>query len=555
LKKDIFYCVILILAAAALVSDFFINKGRLLTFDGVIHISTIGQFSQALADGDHLVRWSDKFANYGSPLPIFAHQVTSYGGALLTLLTGNVLFSYNFLYFLGAALSVIFFYIFLRQYVAGEAAFVGAFLFNFAPYRMLNIYARAALPEFFSSIWLPISLLAVVAFFQKKQWWGAPLFILSITFLALTHPMMLLVNMVIIVPFFAYTWWKHTQKKVYSLIFFSIFLGISFVLSAYYLVPLLIESKYIYLGLNDSYFVAESFLTFKNFFTLELWPYFYQNQTGMRGQFFQLGSIETVIMLAGMVYAVMRFYKTRTLDHIHLWIAVGIVSVLFTTKVAHILYTNISFLGNMQFAWRFLSAFIFVPPVLMALLLDKVPQKKLFVLIIVSMVCMLRFPQIYGKNYFLYPQSEFFFTKYNLHSANMNSIWTGRTEEYPVKETKPEIIEGEGVITDAQVHNSWRSYQISANTPLRMVDNTFYFPGWTVEIDGVSTPIEFQDPVFRGIITYKIPQGDHTVRVSFKDTKVRMLSTLLSLMGLFGLGVITCLLYYPKSRKKLLQYL
>jgi hypothetical protein len=88
-----------------------------------------------------------------------------------------------------------------------------------------------------------------------------------------------------------------------------------------------------------------------------------------------------------------------------------------------------------------------------------------------------------------------------------------------------------------------------------MVDNTFYFPGWTVEIDGVSTPIEFQDPVFRGIITYKIPQGDHTVRVSFKDTKVRMLSTLLSLMGLFGLGVITCLLYYPKSRKKLLQYL
>jgi len=58
----------------------------------------------------------------------------------------------------------------------------------------------------------------------------------------------------------------------------------------------------------------------------------------------------------------------------------------------------------------------------------------------------------------------------------------------------------------------------------RMIDYTFYFPGWKVFVDNKEVPIEFQDPKYRGVITYGVPSGKHTILLKFTNTKNTIIS-------------------------------
>ena len=165
-------------------------------------------------------------------------------------------------------------------------------------------------------------------------------------------------------------------------------------------------------------------------------------------------------------------------------------------------------------------------------------------IVFMLLIAFIRFPQLYGKNYTLYDQSHYNFIPINLHSTEMNTIWTGEADDYPIKESKGEIIEGDGKILQRTEKNSWRKYTVKANTDIRMVDNTFYFPGWKVYIDGKNTEIEFQDMNYRGIITYRVPKGEHNIYLKFAETKIRKFGNILSILSL-----IFFLLVYIFRRK------
>ncbi len=70
----------------------------------------------------------------------------------------------------------------------------------------------------------------------------------------------------------------------------------------------------------------------------------------------------------------------------------------------------------------------------------------------------------------------------------------------------------------------------------RIRENTLYFPGWNVLVDGLKTPIQFQDPKSRGLMTFPVLKGKHAIRIIFKETKIRLLSDVLSLFALAGIG-------------------
>jgi hypothetical protein len=131
----------------------------------------------------------------------------------------------------------------------------------------------------------------------------------------------------------------------------------------------------------------------------------------------------------------------------------------------------------------------------------------------------------------------------------MNTIWTGKSEDYQNKNPQGEIIEGNGKITSETLKNSSRTYSIDAKTQLRMVDHTFYFPGWSVYIDGAKTNIEFQNPDYRGVITYIVPAGKHSVYLAFEDTKIRLLGKVLSVISVAFLITLLC---FRKRIKRIL---
>jgi len=90
-------------------------------------------------------------------------------------------------------------------------------------------------------------------------------------------------------------------------------------------------------------------------------------------------------------------------------------------------------------------------------------------------------------------------------------------------------------------------YKIKVREKSQIVDNTLYFPGWKVWVDGDEVFINPHDFNWRGLITYPVFNGEHQVVVKFTKTKTRQFAELISLVSFIFLLLF---LTWP-GRKKL----
>ncbi len=551
-KNDRLFLPLIFFITGLLVFDLFFNVGHSAYMDGRVHITTITQFYQAMRAGDWKPTWADSFANYGLPIPLIAHQLVSYVGAWLTFVTNDVILSWKLIILAGALFSNIGFYYFLRIYFKPLPSFVAVFLFNVAPYRILNLYIREALPEFFASIFLPLILITLYFFIKKRRIWTLPALALLWAGLSLTHPMMLVVSTTIVFPYFVFLLLGE-KNKVRLVVIAAITTLWGFLIAAYYLIPLNLEMEYFYYGIRNHFSVGQ--VLYLHNFIDPRWYYFYENDILHRGNFVTPGLYEVVITIVAGMYIVVRrvLYKVKKFDMLDMAVLLSVVTLFLTTNYASFLYRSINLLSNIQFPWRMLSAYIFLPPIIIAYLLNKLDTQKLKIsaLILISFFAVMRFPQLYSKNNTDHPMSRYTFTLRNLHSTGMNPIWTGETEDYPVHPEKGAIIDGNGVITQRTLSNSWRKYTVHNDSPIRMADYTFYFPGWKVWVDGNPVEIQFQDPAYRGVITYNVPAGKHEIFLKFTNTKVRTFANIISLVA-FGSFLLTIPLLRSKRGSRFL---
>jgi hypothetical protein len=556
-SADAVFVVLLVLVAVIFGIDFFFLRAKSADFDALVHVTTIQQFAIALRDGDFPVRWADGFANYGLPLGNFAHQIPAYAGALLTIfITSDPLVSYHLLVVFAAASSALMFYFFCRLHFTSEVSFIATFVFMLAPYRIINIYIRGALPEFMGGMWFPLLLVAI--FYAKKKcdscvWWPYLLLTFAISGLILTHPL----SLVVYAPFVGlyYIWGGLPSRHVLLKTFFAV--GLAVCLSAYYFLPLNLEAKYLYHGASDKHYAPNQTTTWRTFFD-PVWRYscIERNDIFGRCHLIKAGVTETGIVLfsAGLAISTFGMWPRRglfarahkiytSLSPAHrrlLWYGIvgAVLSVMFSSQLLEPVYARVRILGNIQFPWRFMSAYLFFPPILLAIWLSYVRHRPYFfacALILIAFFCVIRFPQLYAKNYRFVPMGSYSFTPLNLHSVIMNPIWTSDTNTYPIKRHKAEVVVGDGEITRRELRNSRRIYTIVAKEEITVSDNTFYFPGWKVYVNGVSTDIQFQDPAWRGVITFRVPRGEHTVEVVYQDTRLRRYSNYISLFSLMVL--------------------
>jgi hypothetical protein len=73
-------------------------------------------------------------------------------------------------------------------------------------------------------------------------------------------------------------------------------------------------------------------------------------------------------------------------------------------------------------------------------------------------------------------------------------------------------------------------YLVTAPTAVTVMESTFYYPGWTVLIDGKETGTK-PAPNF-GLISFQVPAGQHTLTVVLRPTAVRRFASLVSLLSL-----------------------
>jgi hypothetical protein len=138
-------------------------------------------------------------------------------------------------------------------------------------------------------------------------------------------------------------------------------------------------------------------------------------------------------------------------------------------------------------------------------------------------------------NDFLYKSESFFTGIYNgtTDTGESAPIWSVRFMEKRPK-SKVEIIEGYGKIKEIERSSTKRMYQVETANRLRILENTLYFPGWSVLIDGRPQVIEFQDQNYRGLITFYVGKGEHLVSIIYGKTKIRKFADIISLASLIA---------------------
>ncbi len=555
-KIDFFSALFIFFLTVLTLLPLFLEQHRSSNMDGIVHTLVPQLFANAMRQGEFPVTWTDGFANYGLPLGIISHQVTTYLIAFGILLFNSPTIAFNIVAFIGFFFSSLFFYIFLRFYFRELPSLCAVIFFHFAPYRILNIFIRGAIPEFFAGVFIPLILIALYLVIKKKHVFGLFLLSLTVALLILTHPFMLVVGSVLFIPYSLFLLWEEYKsrrrvsliKNIFLLFIFSV-LGVG--ISSYFFLPLQKEIQYFYYGQSSNHLTPNSYLTIQSYFQ-NRWEYFTTLDIVHRGFIVNVGILETLVVLFSIIIVPILMLKKTAPKSIFIFaLSISLILIFLLSKWSTFLYENIDTLSNVQFQWRMLSSFVFLPPILFAYLLSLF-NKKIVMTLLIILIYISAFPQMYGKNHTNFPEGYYHFTPLNLHATVMNTIWSGESDSYPLKKDQGQIIEGDGALRLKEYKNTRREYTISSNDKVKLVDNTFYFPGWNLYIDGKKETIEFQDPKYRGVITYIVPPGNHEILLLFENTKTRQLGLVLSaisailLLAMFGLHKKVSLLLHEK---------
>jgi hypothetical protein len=91
------------------------------------------------------------------------------------------------------------------------------------------------------------------------------------------------------------------------------------------------------------------------------------------------------------------------------------------------------------------------------------------------------------------------------------------------------LVSGEARILSARPSPTRFEIQADVLSEAKLGVNVFYFPGWTLYVDGDERPIDVSNP--QGLVEFALEPGSHQVRILFHHTPVRLWSTWLSLLS------------------------
>ena len=536
---------LLILISLLPLGDLF-HHGLFISHDGQDHVARIANFYQSLVEGNLVPRWAANLNwGYGHPILMFLYPLPSYFASFFHFLGFSFVDSTKIVFALGFILSGIFAYLWVKEFWGREAGFLAGIFYLFASYRFVDLYVRGAIGENFAFVWPPLICLFALKLSRKFRWHYLVGGSLSLAALILSHNALSLMFLPLIFGYMAYLVYQSNQKFLYTL-YFILYTLYGFLLSAFFWFPAFFEGKYTL----RSILLTGEFFRFRSLSEFFWSPWSYGGETQLS---VQLGILQW-LMVGLTPFLIYRFWKKKDKS----WMLIGgllaifIVSLFLLTEYSLPVWRTVRIIQNFQFTWRFLSLAIFPPAVFAGALIYLLPKKfKLF-----AVSCLLLAVLFLNKTYwhakdFSYKDESFYTGAYagTTDTGESSPRWSVRfMEKFP--KAPMEVIEGKAEVKEISRLTTEHIYQIDVKSPSRLVENTLYFPGWQVLVDGQPVLVEFQDPAHRGLMTFYIPEGEHRVVVRFGETKLRLFANVVSLVGMIGLvfGSIIKVRFYEKTQ-------
>lgn len=540
LKKHIGLIVVICIGLLPVLPLF--HEGLPITHDGQDHVARIANFYLNLSEGNIIPRWAANLNwGYGHPILMFLYPVPSYLASFFHFLGFSLVDSVKIVFGLSYILSGVTMYFFVRNAFSEKAGILSAVLYMYAPYRFVDFYVRGAIGEHVAFIFIPLILYCAYKLAKSSS----PIFLLfggtSIFCLLLSHNALALMFLPIIISYMSLLVIASKQKAMLA-VSYTLFLLIGFGLSSFFVMPAFFEGKY---TLRDIVTGKGEYKTgFVNFiqFVIPSWSY---------GGNLNLSKQIGLVQIGAIIVASVIFFKSHMKRNISLYALFSVaifMSLILMTSYSNFVWEKITILQKFQFPWRLLSVVVLAAAILPAFAFPYKNKKIskgaiLYLSVMCAFSIILYYPYYQTRGYLI--KDERFYSqvyKSTTDTGESSPIWSVRFMEGEAVKSA-EVIEGSGKIIQEKRKTTQHDYTVQSQTDkVRIRENTLYFPNWEVYVDGKKTNIEFQDRLNRGLITYWVPMGEHRVSIQFKDTKLRMVANLLSILT-FGTIFIAAVVY------------
>ncbi|OGV93972.1 hypothetical protein A3B57_00985 [Microgenomates group bacterium RIFCSPLOWO2_01_FULL_47_10] len=517
-----------------------------------IHGARLANYYLAYRQGQFPPRWAPNL-NYGFGYPVF---IVSYAllhliGLIFYIVSNSIEVSLNLTIMLSIISAGWGMYVLGKQKGLPWLGLVLSSLYLTTPYSMATIFIRGALAEITFLGLLPWIFVGIDRFFRHPL---LPLLsiIYELIFAAflLSHPPSLVVSLPIIG---LYVLVKSKIHKV-SLLALRPLLYIcvtALLLTSFFWLPFLAEKQFVRAGLGFSTAdYAQKFADPKSLLWSP-WTYGGLQTTAHSGDFtYRVGLIYFLILFTLLITP-----KFRRQPQIKYWLMIAMGGSFMLTPWSNFIWQIFPPLQSVQFPWRLL----WVPSLAICLALSNLSntdfkQLKYLSILIVAIalhhIIFYAYPAGYISN------SDFAWLNYpgtGSSNGEYDPIWFDNHQNMRLNERLVGRVSGVNLFTkDDQTGrgditadiNSWfgsaMNYTISTPEDIDVLQQTAYFPGWKVWVDGVDTPIKYQDLEFSGRIIFPVSLGTHEIKTAFtENTLDRKAGDYFTLLGLGIIGIQT----------------
>lgn len=522
----------------ALMLTFFVSKNLLppgfFNTQDNMHPLRLVQYELCRKDGQFPCRYVQQLGlNCGYPLFNF-YSPASYELALgirtISLYSLSFLSSIKAFYILSTFLGIL--GIFLLSNLLSKnlpVSFLSTTLYALAPYKSVNLYVRGAFAEYFLLAiipWLIYFLLSWSNSFTRRLF-----YVLFLAITILSHNLFPILFGPIFFVFIIYKLWT-LRKRLHLLKIFLFDTLLGFLLTAFFIIPALLERGYTTNQLMSSGYFSfiNHFISIRQLFLNSYWGYGPSVWGNLDGMSFQLGPIHIISVLLSLIYCL--FGKTPKKMYIFMCVLLSFFAFL-THNRSTFLWQTVPLLSYVQFPWRFLGPSIFLVSILVSL---QIRHKTIIFYLILS--CIIFYPRLFHSgNWNRLETDQTKFTNNSLfdqQSAGLGDYWPSFGKNLPAKACNnfPVFLSGQGSVQNFSKTTDLVTGNVITNTGSIIVLPLVYFPGWKISLNQSELSIPTYEPDL-GLITINLPAGQNTFKLIYAGTTLQHFSNYISLLTFF----------------------
>ena len=395
------------------------------------------------------------------------------------------------------------------------------------------MHFRANIGEMLAFTLLPLTLLMAKKWVKIRT--NLYFFLLSISFtlLILSHPGISILGTGFI---FIYIIYLQRGKNIFKIFtsFIPLLIGILF--SAFYSIPANFENGYILAEVKTSNleFLTLSELLFSK------WRYGLLFQGPYGELSFLLGYAHWVAIFFAIYILLFKKAKNRTF---YFFTIILFAYTLLLFESSKVIWQSFSILRNMRLTYRVLSIVVLISSGVASMVVEELNNKKvywIFILIAIGTTIL-----NWGNRKNIPTIKDEQLAKQLPYSKERDGCWAILTspeetedrcqDEIPMYHI--ESLNGGLEILDEKRTTNKHSYLVDIKSTGVVKENTSYFPGWRLFVNGNEKEIIFNDQQYPGIILFNLDSGKNYIELTFEDTSLRKYSFYISALTLFSSGI------------------